>query len=347
MPNPAILDVAIGIAFVYLFLSLICSVVNEAIATLLSLRAKNLVEGISSLFSESRIADGRQFVEALYAHGLIRGLYKNPSAVEVPATPPPNLVLPPDMPAPAINKPLVEIAAHLPSVLSLVNKWVKVNLPAYIPSATFSAALIDVIAPPDPSRARDLGDVRVAIAKLPPSPTQQALLSLVASTQQDITEFAGRVEGWFNDSMDRAADRYKRRTQVILFTIGVVVTLMLNVDTIKLAQSLWNNPIEREATVELAQKYVSANQQPPSSVQDFTAQANQIAQIGQQLPFPFGWSGWSPKGKLFWVESFLGWFITALALSLGAPFWFDTLNKFMQVRSAVRPKERRPDDDNG
>lgn len=38
MPSSAILDVAIGIAFVYLFLSLICSVVNEGIAAIFSLR---------------------------------------------------------------------------------------------------------------------------------------------------------------------------------------------------------------------------------------------------------------------------------------------------------------------
>ncbi len=74
MPSPVILDVAIGIAFVYLFLSLLCSVVNEAIAGFLSLRAKNLVAGIQSLFSESKTADGLPFVEAIYSHGLIRGL---------------------------------------------------------------------------------------------------------------------------------------------------------------------------------------------------------------------------------------------------------------------------------
>jgi hypothetical protein len=32
---------------------------------------------------------------------------------------------------------------------------------------------------------------------------------------------------------------------------------------------------------------------------------------------------------------FLGWLITALALSLGAPFWFDLLNKLMKMRSSI------------
>jgi uncharacterized protein (UPF0548 family) len=35
--------------------------------------------------------------------------------------------------------------------------------------------------------------------------------------------------------------------------------------------------------------------------------------------------------------SLLGWLITALAISLGAPFWFDILNKFVKMRSASAP----------
>jgi hypothetical protein len=32
--------------------------------------------------------------------------------------------------------------------------------------------------------------------------------------------------------------------------------------------------------------------------------------------------------------------LTALAISLGAPFWFDTLNRIIVVRSAVKPDEK-------
>jgi hypothetical protein len=38
----------------------------------------------------------------------------------------------------------------------------------------------------------------------------------------------------------------------------------------------------------------------------------------------------------------LGWLITALAVMLGAPFWFDVLNKFMVIRSTVKPYEKSP-----
>jgi len=39
--------------------------------------------------------------------------------------------------------------------------------------------------------------------------------------------------------------------------------------------------------------------------------------------------------------AFLGWVLTALAISLGAPFWFDLLNKFMKIRNAgTKPTEQ-------
>jgi hypothetical protein len=35
-----------------------------------------------------------------------------------------------------------------------------------------------------------------------------------------------------------------------------------------------------------------------------------------------------------WLARLLGWMLTILAISLGAPFWFDMLNKLVNVRSA-------------
>ena len=53
---------------------------------------------------------------------------------------------------------------------------------------------------------------------------------------------------------------------------------------------------------------------------------------------PIGWTWY-----LLYLHA-LGWLITAAAISLGAPFWFDTLNRFMVVRSTVKPKEKSPDE---
>jgi hypothetical protein len=327
MPSTAIVDVAIGIAFVYLFFSLICSVVNEAIAGFLSLRAKNLVAGITSLFSESKTADGKQFVQAIYEHGLVRGLFKDPT--------------------PAAAGALAAIPAELSKAAQRLKK---VSLPSYIPAGTFATALIDTIAPPT-TATRSLDDVRKAITALPDNLTKEALMSLIASTQKDLPEFEQKVEAWYNASMDRAAGWYKRNAQTFLLAIALVVTVALNVDTLHIAETLWNNPVARQATADLAQNYVKDPKNLPNSDQGLKLQAKNLADLGDSLPVPFGWSSQAgpaqpvapgPAGSefLYGLEKVLGWLITVVALSLGAPFWFDTLNKFMVVRSTIKPQEK-------
>ncbi len=74
----------------------------------------------------------------------------------------------------------------------------------------------------------------------------------------------------------------------------------------------------------------------------------------RKVPAPLG-LGWNStfteqmaiaesKGRsaaLFFLIKFFGWFITALAMSLGAPFWFDLLQKVINIRNAgVRPPSR-------
>jgi hypothetical protein len=40
----------------------------------------------------------------------------------------------------------------------------------------------------------------------------------------------------------------------------------------------------------------------------------------------------------------LGWLVTAVAIMLGAPFWFDILNRLMVIRATVKPSEKSPDE---
>jgi hypothetical protein len=54
------------------------------------------------------------------------------------------------------------------------------------------------------------------------------------------------------------------------------------------------------------------------------------------------WESW--RGE--WGDAigfhFWGWLLTALAASLGAPFWFDMLNKVINIRSAGKAPEEKP-----
>jgi hypothetical protein len=68
MFNP-IIETAIGLIFVYLLLSMVCSALQEWIATLFGLRAKTLFEGISKM-----LCGDTNLRDQIYAHPLIDGL---------------------------------------------------------------------------------------------------------------------------------------------------------------------------------------------------------------------------------------------------------------------------------
>jgi hypothetical protein len=53
-----------------------------------------------------------------------------------------------------------------------------------------------------------------------------------------------------------------------------------------------------------------------------------------------GFLQWHPLQK-GGIVTLVGWLLTALSISLGAPFWFDMLNKIMQLRGSVKPKEEK------
>lgn len=56
------------------------------------------------------------------------------------------------------------------------------------------------------------------------------------------------------------------------------------------------------------------------------------------------WWVWDWRAFGGWLIKALGWVLTAAAISLGAPFWFDILNRLIVVRSTVKPTEKSPDE---
>lgn len=69
MMDQPIIDVAVGLVFFYVVLSLVCSSIQEVVASLLGLRSRNLKKGIENLVGET-------YASAVYDHPLIKGLRK-------------------------------------------------------------------------------------------------------------------------------------------------------------------------------------------------------------------------------------------------------------------------------
>jgi hypothetical protein len=295
------LDVAIGMVFVYLLLSLICSAVNELIERGLKNRAIDLEKGLRELLNDP---DGSGLVKQVYDHGMVNGLFKgdyDPKAKD------------------------------------------KSNLPSYIPSRSFALAILGILVP-DASAAASIGSFRAAVSRIENARVKNALAAMLQAAGEDVAQFRGSIENWFNSTMDRVSGWYKRRSQLILFVLGFFVAGAMNVNSVFVANDLWVHKAQRDAFVAATQGYLG-NHSASQNGADAGLKANIEAFHAYGLPI--GWSmTWSHETK-WWIGfgfmSLLGWLITACAVSLGAPFWFDMLNRFVVVRSTIKPHETNGD----
>jgi hypothetical protein len=313
-----ILDIALGLIFVYLLLALICTTASELLAGLLNRRSRNLFTGIRGLLEDEAVR------------------LKNPQDPHDPK-----------------GKGLVDLFYTHPLIKSLHGRrmWGEgKSKPSYIPSRTFALALLDIIGPANSDKDRNIGDIRAAIKELPAdSDIRRTLLILLDEAKSDLGKLQESVEAWFNNAMDRASGWYKRRTQLIVFVIAVVVTSAVNADTIQIAKTLANDAALREALVAQAQEFAK---NPPQASQGAGGQSQGAGAAGaaqspaeiikenavtlQNLGLKLGWQDES-QARIDWVNKIFGLLLTALAVSMGAPFWFDTLNRIIAVRASGKP----------
>jgi hypothetical protein len=168
--------------------------------------------------------------------------------------------------------------------------------------------------------------------------------------------------------MDRVSGWYKQRTQWVILALAIVFTAISNADTIEIARTLSNDPALREALVAQAQALAKSPPpeiippgtrgtatQLPSRTQSFlqgslaqpvsntsTSPAENIKENIdklQNLGIKFGWKQEPQEG---WINKILGLLLTALAVSLGAPFWFDVLNKIITICAAGKSPREMP-----
>lgn len=380
MFGSSMLDIAIGIIFVFLLLSIFATSINEVIQSLLRARGKLLLRGIQSLLDDSA-DDG--LLEKVYNHGQIFGLYHGPFDPKKPKNLPSYI--------PARNFALAFLDAvvdtHKAATVVKANADAQAaanaaNLPAPAAQAAPTGGNnIAVIVDESLIIGQEVRDAANALAKNKlTEKIGKPLVSMIAMAGNDINKLQKNVEDWFNSGMDRVSGAYKYRTQTALFVIGLSMAVFINANTVGIVRQLSKDPTLRAAMVAAAQSAkdprVSAPTQPQAGAQPdaqtAAPQAGDDQSIQQHidatrkafenvnsLGIPLGWPNGEPHtfnalrhnlgsgaawSALFqdgaaW-EALLGWLLTAFAVTLGAPFWFDMLNKIMVVRSTVKPEEK-------
>jgi hypothetical protein len=190
--------------------------------------------------------------------------------------------------------------------------------PSYVDSKGFASALIDVIQ----NRQQPTGfitDINDAIAQVRDPQLKSVLSGFYERAGHDVDKLHQNLADWFDHSMDRLSGDYKRRSQWINLLIAALLTIVLDIDAVSIARHIYADPgvVQHVAT----QPNVG-----PAEAFDVWSKT-----------FPFGWgdflTGLAKNGLgVTLLEAVPGWILTAVATLFGAPFWFDTLQRFVQIR---------------
>ncbi|QAY75267.1 hypothetical protein [Sphingosinicella sp. BN140058] len=359
-----LLEVALGLVFLFFILSVLLSAAREAIEGLLQTRAIHLERGIRELLKDE---GGEGLVKALYEHPLISSLYRGS----------------------------YDSARLTRRYSQHKDSWKRMpfrnNLPAYVPARNFALAIMDLAGRGDP--AHDLPDHQLsldavrsgALVRIPDPHVRRAVLIALDNAKGDLDQARLNLQAWFDSGMDRVSGWYRKETQWVLLALGLATAILLNIDTLHVAKSLYRDDALRSIIVADAEAVVAQARQNegaagneamlamlgcPSTTPSGAAAAlpegaaSGIAQTScaerrvRNLGLPIGWDtrrlvwpwqmqwnwgAWLASPDAPW-RPIPGWLLTALAVSMGAPFWFDLLNKIMVIRSTVKPHEKSPEE---
>lgn len=290
----AILTIVIGIVFVLLLLSLLATTIMELLAAVLKLRGKNLTKALRNMLASCD--EDETLLKAFQGNSL----YKH-----------------------------------------LTDQYGRKSTgpPSYMNEETFQSILFEVIL-----KGEGADKLKERIAELPDEDLRNVLTQLLNDADFKLDEFKERVRWWYSSVMDRASGWYKRYTQKILVVLGLLIAVIFNADTLSMYSRLERNPEALAQVVSMAETFVQQNDQEalerldPDFQQSYMQLkgllTNEIESVSS--PLGLGWDNVDLENNTTydWASRVLGWLVTALAISLGAPFWFDLLRKIVNVRSS-------------
>lgn len=206
--------------------------------------------------------------------------------------------------------------------------------PAYVSSRNFSLALTRILRLRGAGDAVDsVGQVREGIRGCNENAKEQ-LEGLLEEADGDrgLGKFRDAVEHWFDDGMDRVSGWYRGWTQVLTCVFALVVAIGLNVDTIRIAERLGDDQALRATVVKQAEQTAEKGK----SAEEVGVSTEEALDNVKALNLPILWGNSNDDVT---ANTVVGWLITFLALSLGAPFWFDALSKIARLKTTGKVPE--------
>ena len=194
------------------------------------------------------------------------------------------------------------------------------TLPSYIDPKHFTNALVDAA-----DLAKDTPkEINEAIEKVADPQLKAMLQGISRRAGGKLDDMKQELAAWFDAGMEHVSGVYKRRTQWVSLAIALLLCIGLNIDALHIGKALWQQP----SLVKPISSEISANAKGPD--------AATALQYLDTLGLPLGWDTATINERikdfpLGWVTMLLGWLIAALSSLFGAPFWFDTLQRFVRL----------------
>lgn len=179
------------------------------------------------------------------------------------------------------------------------------------------------------------------------------------------------VNTWFDTVMQSFEERYTRHMKTVAVILSFVVVIFLNANFFEVYRKISQNGPARVAALKLAEEMEKRSKDKPAASSPEEQAADQsfkqaLAQLQAETkqyegsyqqfgiqPFTrqqlanyfYGQGPWDQNGSpkppnriLYGLETLLGWTIMALLLSVGAPFWQDTLESLFGLKNLLRQK---------
>ena len=177
--------------------------------------------------------------------------------------------------------------------------------------------------------------------------------------------FVMKINAWFDQTIDRVRARFTTTTHAVTLILSILIGFAVQMDTVAIVNRLYSDPALRQKLVEKgtameanassAGATANANTKTSGGAPSSESEAQVNNRVVADIDVILGQSGVfsPPSWKLVWVGGFvplpawtsfsfqklIGVLLSAALLSLGAPFWYETLKTTLKLRSSLAEKD--------
>jgi hypothetical protein len=165
----------------------------------------------------------------------------------------------------------------------------------------------------------------------------------MAILQEARVDYTAKINSWFDQTIDRVAQRFTASTRAITFGGALLVAALLQVDAVNLVNRLAADDTLRQAFVTQAAATHGMSAQPavgtaagPTPAAGIEREYLAFLAENGVVAIPRSSADWARRWT---VVNLGGVLVTTLLLTLGAPFWYNVLGKLLQLRSVLAAKD--------